>query len=192
VLHPDVELRLIDQEIGYGLFATRFIPRGTLTWVMCSPEQVFQPRDVVRLGPAYHAYLDKYAYANAAGDRILCCDLGRFMNHSCDSSTLTLPGAELEVAVRDIQPGEQVTDDYGTLNLDQELVCLCGSPHCRGIVRGDDPARNQASWEVRVREALPFVACVAQPLAAFVHNGLNGHLAAQLGLQPEPQLTPGH
>lgn len=33
MIHPDTELRFINPEIGYGVFATQFIPRGTITWV---------------------------------------------------------------------------------------------------------------------------------------------------------------
>ena len=31
MIHPDSELRFINPIIGYGLFATSVIPRGTLT-----------------------------------------------------------------------------------------------------------------------------------------------------------------
>ncbi|MCB9915052.1 MAG: SET domain-containing protein [Planctomycetes bacterium] len=182
MLHPDVELRLVDPVIGHGLFATRFIPRGTITWVMCRLEQVFDTAALSGLGPAYSAYLDKYAYANEQGDKILCCDLGRYMNHSCDPSTLTLPGTEIEIALRDIHPGDQITDDYGTLNLAHELTCRCGSANCRGVVRREDMPIHQERWESLIEGVLPLVRQTPQPLEAFLHEGLETRIAELAGL----------
>lgn len=31
VIHPDTELRFVNPDIGYGVFATRFIPKGSIT-----------------------------------------------------------------------------------------------------------------------------------------------------------------
>lgn len=33
MIHPDTEVRFINPEKGYGLVATKFIPKGTITWV---------------------------------------------------------------------------------------------------------------------------------------------------------------
>jgi hypothetical protein len=33
LIHPDSELRFINPVMGYGLFATKTIPKGTVTWV---------------------------------------------------------------------------------------------------------------------------------------------------------------
>ena len=180
MLHPDVELRHLHPEIGYGLVATRFIPRGTITWVLCALEQVFDPAAYAKLPSAYRPYLEKYAYLTSTGKRILCCDLGRFMNHSCESNTLTLPGSEIEVAIQDILPGDQITDDYGTLNLTEELECLCGSSVCRGVIRGTDPLRHQQRWEESVYAALADSASVPQPLTPFVPAGLQERIDAIL------------
>lgn len=184
---PDVELHRVGPRIGHGVFATRDIPRGTIVWVLCRLEQVFSPAEYATFQPPYRAYLDKYTYATAAGDRVLCCDIGRYVNHSCEPSTLTLPGTELEIAVRDIRAGEQLTDDYGTLFLDAELVCLCGSPHCRGTVRVDDAERLEPLWTERVLAALPDVERVEQPLAGFLDDR---HRAVLSGRLPSAEAAP--
>jgi hypothetical protein len=41
MIHPDTELRYVNDIIGYGVFATRLIPRGTITWVQDELYQVF-------------------------------------------------------------------------------------------------------------------------------------------------------
>ena len=34
MIHPSTELRFINDEIGYGVVATRFIPKGTIVWAL--------------------------------------------------------------------------------------------------------------------------------------------------------------
>ena len=168
MIHPDVELRFLRDEVGYGLVAKRFIPKGTFTWVQCALEQVFDASTYAAFPAAYRPYLEKYTYSTRSGDRILCCDIGRYINHSCEPNTLTLPEAEVEVAVRDIFPGDEVTDDYGTLNLTHPLVCCCGARRCRGVIRGDDSARLQPLWERAVAEARRHSEACEQPLAGYL------------------------
>ena len=73
----------------------------------------------------------KYSYLNGRSERILCWDHGRFVNHSCAATCLS-PGFDFEIALRDIARGEEITDDYGTLNVEEGFACLCGAPNCRG------------------------------------------------------------
>src|SRR5687767_8426901 len=106
MLHPHVELRYVDATIGYGTFATRFIPKGTITWVRDPLDQTFTQAEVDAMSPRFRSILDKYAYPDAAGEWVLCWDHARFLNHSCRANCLS-PGFEFEIAVRDIQPGEE-------------------------------------------------------------------------------------
>ena len=65
MIHPDTELRLVSPEVGYGVFATRFIPRGTLTWVLDPLDQHFSPKQVAALPPPFKALLLRYGYRDA-------------------------------------------------------------------------------------------------------------------------------
>lgn len=62
----------------------------------------------------------------------------RFLNHSCDPSLMRVMDGVMFVAMREIEPGEQLTCDYATLeiNPDWEMECKCGSANCRGQIRG--------------------------------------------------------
>ena len=71
-------------------------------------------RLVAALPAFYRPYLDRYGYEDARGDTVLCWDHARFVNHSCDASCLAA-GNGFEIAVKDIHPGEQLTDDYAGL-----------------------------------------------------------------------------
>jgi hypothetical protein len=169
MIHPSTELRFTSPTIGSGVYATRFIPRGTITWVQCAFDQVFSPASVRALGAAYRPAIDRYAYRNGRGDYVLCWDLGRFMNHSCRPAVLS-PGFDVDVAVRDVQPGEELTCDYGMLNLDEEMPCHCGAEGCRGVVRPDDHERCLDAWDALVRAAFRDVNGVEQPLWDFVRQ----------------------
>jgi hypothetical protein len=49
VIHPDSELRFVSPSIGYGLFATRVIPRGSITWAADPLDQIVSPRQMETL-----------------------------------------------------------------------------------------------------------------------------------------------
>ena len=60
------------------------------------------------------------------------------INHSCDPNAW-LDGLNL-TARRSIDAGEQITMDYATFCNEslEEFSCACGSPDCRGVIRGTD------------------------------------------------------
>lgn len=163
MVHPDTELRFVSPAIGRGVFATRPIPRGTIVWALDVLDQRFHPSEVAVL-PAYaKAQLQKYAYVDARGDHVLCWDHARFFNHSCDANCLSV-GYEFELAVRDIAAGEELTDDYGTLNPSEPFPCACGGAGCRGAVLPDDAARIGATWNRLASDAFGLIRTVPQPL----------------------------
>lgn len=61
---------------------------------------------------------------------------GRFVNHSCEPNTGIRDGIRL-VALRDLDPGEEIRFDYSTTMQEDHWVmegCRCGAPSCRGSV----------------------------------------------------------
>ncbi len=136
---------------------------GTVTWAGDPLDQIIPSASLTRLPEMLSAQVHRYSYLNGRGDRILCWDHGRFVNHSCAATCLS-PGFDFEIAVRDIQADEEITDDYGTLNLEEPFDCLCGSSHCRHRVMPDDPVRHAPQWDAQIARAFPAVAKVAQPL----------------------------
>ena len=163
MIHPDTELLHVNDHIGYGVFATRLIPRGTITWVRDNLDQVFTPQQCVEMDPVYQSILDKYSFMDGAGRMILCWDHARFVNHSCEANCLSA-GYDFELAVRDIQPGEELLDDYGTMYLQEPFACACGSPRCRGLILPDDMERLHADWDALTGDAFPLISRVEQPL----------------------------
>jgi hypothetical protein len=185
LIHPDSELRFIDASIGFGLFATRLIPKGTITWAIDPLDQIVSPAGMSALPELLRTQAHKYSYLNGRGDRILCWDHGRFVNHSCQAACLS-PGFDFEIAVRDIAAGEEITDDYGTLNLEEPFACLCGAPDCRGQVQPDDPERCGAEWDRLIAGAFPAIDKVDQPLWDLVQEktAIRQVLSGKLALPP--------
>jgi uncharacterized protein len=100
---------------GLGLFAEQFIPRGTVVWTFDRPvDQRFSPRDVARMDATMKAFLARYAYCER-GTLVLCGDHARFMNHSGYSNCGNNPARTATLALRDIEPGEELTDNYDTM-----------------------------------------------------------------------------
>ena len=167
MIHPDTRLGHSSDVIGLGVFATRPIRKGTVVWALDDLDQRLSPVRVRRMGPRYRALLDRYAFFNSAGESVVCWDLGRFVNHGCNANAIST-GWDFDVAVRDIEPGEEICNDYGALNLEESFDCHCGSPICRGTVHPDDFERYADVWDAKVREAFAQVTRVAQPLWEFV------------------------
>jgi len=65
-----------------------------------------------------------------------------YVNHSCDPNCGFLDSSVILVAMRDIEPGEELTFDYamtGTISgMGDEFDCTCGATCCRGKFSGND------------------------------------------------------
>ena len=163
MIHPDTELRFINDVIGYGVVATKFIPKGTITWALDKLDRIFNAEDVRKMDPIYQRVLEKYTYRNQEGNHILCWDNARFVNHSFNSNCLTT-AYEFEIAVRDIHPGEELTDDYGYLNIEEPFEVIPEAGVDRTVVYPDDLLRYYKDWDEKLLSAFPDLLKVPQPL----------------------------
>lgn len=163
MIHPDTELRFISPEVGFGVVATKLIPKGTITWAFDSLDQIISPPALEQMDPLQKAYLDKYCYRDHRGDYVLCGDHSRFVNHSFRSSCIST-AYDCELAVRDIHPGEELTDDYGYLNPTEPFDCL-PEPGCsRTQVLPDDLLNFHAGWDAQLLKAFACFNEAEQPL----------------------------
>ena len=168
MIHPDTELRFVSDEVGYGVFATALIPRGTIVWVRDAFDRLFSRDEIERLPPAYRAIVEKYTYVDAESTYVLSWDLAKYVNHSCQPNCMK-GRAEFEVAVRDIRAGEELRSDYATLNLDrpEPFQCRCGAPECRDTIHPEDAVVLESEWARSFHAALTFAETVPQPLEPF-------------------------
>ena len=166
MLHPSSELRFIDPEIGYGVFATKDIPKGTITWALDAFDQDYSPEEVAAMDEIHKAITEKYAYRNRFGHYILCWDFGRYVNHSFRSNCFAT-GYDFEIAVRDIKAGEEITNDYGYLNLLTPFKAR-EENSVRKYVYPDDLMQYHGVWDALVASCLPFLFQVPQPLLQLI------------------------
>lgn len=170
MIHPHTAIQWVDDHIGYGVMATRSIPRGTVVYVLDALELVLSPGDG-RLGsPLYRDIIDRYSYIQADGSRVLSWDAARLVNHSCAANSLST-GYGFEIAIRDIEAGEQLTDDYGLLNIEHAMRCACGAPRCRGLIAAREFDHLVAQWDRAVKPALSRFNDIEQPLLPWLDAG---------------------
>lgn len=177
MIHPDTELRFISAEIGYGVVATRFIPKGTITWAFDQLDRTFSTWEVAKMEPVYQEILHKYSYRDNKGRLVLCWDNSRFINHSFNSNCITT-AYNFELAVRDIFPGEELTDDYGYLNCVEPFECLPEPNTKRTHVMPDDLLQFYKEWDNQLIEAFQYYKKVSQPLGLLVEPACKDKVAA--------------
>ena len=170
MIHPNTEVRFVNDQIGYGLFATDRIPMGTITWVLDALDRVFTAEQYGSLDETHQLLLDKYSYRNNQGHLVLCWDDAKYVNHSFNSNCMTT-AYDFELAIRDIEKGEQITDDYGYLNVDKPFRALEEGTK-RKIVYPDDLLRFHAQWDKKLLKAFDHFSSVNQPLRPFLKEEL--------------------
>ena len=174
-MHPLTALRFIDPEIGFGVFASGPIPRGTITYVQDPLDISIDEKRYADLDGALKESVDRYAFIDQDGNRVLCWDHAKYVNHCCRSNTIST-GYGFEIAIRDIRAGEQVTDDYGLFNLPYDMDFSCDYPDCRGRVSREDVAGCHAAWDASIVEALKYLDKVPQALLPYLESDVRDRL----------------
>ena len=156
MLHPKVELRKSKIQ-GMGLFATGKIRAGEIVWWQTPEEKARQydvPIAVVKSWPEeeqqrflrYAYQISDELYSGRKNNQPE--DPADYTNHSCDPNIWFVNDTTM-TARRDIEPGEEITYDYATSEVEEDfmMACGCGKPACRRIIRGADhelPGLQQA------------------------------------------------
>ncbi len=135
-LNPKAEVRTnsIDDK---GIFAKEKIGKGELICIWDG--DLADENTINEIDPAVHYALqihDNLWYVTFDNREREATD---FFNHSCDPNS-GIKGQIFLVAIRDIEPGEEMTFDYAFSESSDRLnfKCSCGSKNCRGRVTGDD------------------------------------------------------
>ena len=169
MLHPAIVVQP-SRIAGKGLYATAFIPAGTLVWDDAGE----------RYHPVTRAQMQAWPRARLEAFLRICYQVdtdlfdgpqegekvedSMHMNHSCDPNTW-FTSATTMTARRDIRPGDEVTYDYSTSDVHEflRLACRCGSPLCRGVVTGRDLLERP---ELQARYAGPLMPHVQRAVDA--------------------------
>lgn len=140
MLHKDVQIKKSEVE-GTGVFATKFIPQGTVVWKLDPDEKKFTKDELITLSK------EKQKLAYQAGDKfIIVTDGSEVMNHSCNPN-LWWEGDDSLSIRRDIQAGEELTYDYSTSDVNPDsmpnMECNCKSSNCRKVITYKDILNSQ-------------------------------------------------
>jgi len=106
---------------GIGVFTDQFISKGTLVQKFIPGVDVeITQNQVDNLPSVAKAYIHSYAYKHKrTGNYILPSDDTRFLNHSETPNLISSDvDEEIDVAVRDIQAGEELTVNYKHFDAD--------------------------------------------------------------------------
>jgi len=133
---PKVEKKQIAEKGGWGVFAREFIAKGELLTISSGEivhESQLNEIPDERLQHGYQVEEEFYIVPLIDGDIADC------YNHSCNPN-IGWDGQLILVAMRDIQPGEELCFDYAMSDSTpyDEFECHCGEPHCRRRITGDD------------------------------------------------------
>lgn len=162
MIHPDTEVRFISEDIGYGIVATKLIPEGSITWVQDELDQVYTPEQVADMLPYTQEMIDKFTFRNSKGHYVMCWDTAKYVNHSFNSNCISTP-YDFEIAVRDIQPGEELTDDYGYLNVSEAFKAKAEGT-ARTTVYPDDLLNFHKEWDDKLAISFRKLNKIPQPL----------------------------
>ncbi|MBD3636412.1 MAG: SET domain-containing protein [Crocinitomicaceae bacterium] len=178
MIHPDTKLEFISETKGYGVVATRRIPKGTITWVQDNLDTVISEEKVRQLGSSYFDIIDTYTFRDSAGNHVLCWDHGKYVNHSFNANCLTT-AYNFEIAIRDIEVGEELTDDYGYLNITSPFHAEDEAVD-RKVVYPDDLKTYYPIWDEKLENAFQWVNKVPQALQHMLNKDQNEEIEAVL------------
>ena len=137
-----VEVRRANDQKDFGLFSLVRLPAGTII-ARDGGKLLTSVQDVPTEYKGYQVVFDEglYLTPHDLDQKDLCC----FLNHSCAANVSRI-GSLIFVAKREIQPGEELTIDYGPLTAGiahWKLDCACGAPNCRKVITGFDWQKSE-------------------------------------------------
>lgn len=143
-ISPKLVVQQHPRKGGQGVFARAPIQRGEVVAVwggdVVTGEQL---PGLNQTAPRYSVQVEDNLYLVTTRPN----DPADYINHSCYPN-LGMSGQIALVAMRDIEPGEEVCFDYAMTDGSpyDEFDCTCGSPDCRRRVTGQDWAIPQL-WQ---------------------------------------------
>jgi SET domain len=116
-----------------GVFATDYIQEDSIIFCLRGTISPYPTKYTIQLG--WHRHLNFPAIRQVDDDIDYCW---QYLNHSCEpNGYMDITGLTFR-ALRDIQPGEEITFNYLTTESEMAVPfeCICGSASCFGLIRG--------------------------------------------------------
>lgn len=109
---------------GTGLFADEFIPKGTVLWRFTPGFDLkFTAEEIRNFPDNVQVYMEKYMWLSKKSDQYcIASDDAKYFNHlsapNCLSAYYSDEEEVVTKAVVNINPGDELTDDYGSFEKD--------------------------------------------------------------------------
>lgn len=126
----DIETEVRKSKIdGKGVFALRDFNPGDVV-IAWDISNILTDEQYARLPEDQRRYVVWFK-----GQRLYMMEPARYVNHSCDANTRPMNG--YDIAVKEIDPGEEITSDYrSTMKKGERMECKCGALACTGYIEG--------------------------------------------------------
>ncbi len=152
MIHPDTYVKNTNK--GLGLFAKRRFERGEIIWIIDDIDAKIALPRYLALDAFQQRKLNIYSYLDKQNRVIIPWDEGKYVNHSCaPNSTGLLEFDNISIAMRSIEPNEEIVEDYSSYyGHFESFICYCGAPSCRGFIT------QERSFRVELRLPLAEIA----------------------------------
>ena len=101
---------------GIGVFTEEFIPSGSVIWQWHEGiDQKILPELVDALPEVCQEVFKRYSWVEN-DVYIMCIDNEKYINHSDNPTCVFIEDGNTAVAARDIEIGEEITQDYSTFD----------------------------------------------------------------------------
>lgn len=101
---------------GVGVFSEESISKGQVVWEWHEGiDQRVSANAMDLLPPVCQDYLKRYGWVEG-GQHVIGMDSERFINHASDPNCVISPDGSQVIALRDIDPGEELTQNYATFD----------------------------------------------------------------------------
>lgn len=120
---------------GLGLFAAEDISEGDIVWFLDpTVDHVFNVDEynglIAAVDEEHKDRFDRWSYRRE-NDYVLCADNTKFANHS-ETPNLGGDSKQIDVALRDIKAGEELTYDYRTFDRETDFKLNQGNSYDKG------------------------------------------------------------
>ncbi len=154
--------------IGVGLLSLYKVHRAGSTHGegLFARRAIFKNEEIIRAtGPIINASTAETLYWSYGIDIVIKISLSkyilpnnesRFINHSCEPNT-GFKEAGVFVAMKDIEPTDELTFDYSMCDIDEdwELSCKCGLSTCRKKISGRDMFNKKLKLKEKYKGYIP-------------------------------------
>ena len=143
---PKVKVGPSTQIEGQGIIAIDFIPKGEIVCVKTG--HIITTEQLRHFTPIVKQFCLQIEDDLFIGPHIESefADSSLYINHSCDPN-VGMIGQISHVSMRDIYPGEELTQDYAMIYTSPvvfpDMQCLCGSQYCRNTITCNDWKRPE-------------------------------------------------